>query len=282
MKTAAIILAGGKSTRFAEDKLIYLYNNKPIISYPINESKKITDNIFVVTNEKEFEKLKNIIDVEFIFDDPSLKCNGSSRGIASAIKNVDADYYLIMPGDIPWINSIALKNLLEYAKRTQYLVSPIVYTGIVSPLFLAFPKIYKNDILKICDEYSVLASRPSNFVRGNKSLLIGSYYLTYNPRAFYDVDTKLDFNSHTKGLPRKIILLDSYKYFIDSIENLKIGKIDEAFKGFINESKIYRINKLNSLELSCLIDAFLINNDEKIQKRINLLRKRLGRNPKEY
>ncbi|WP_048816671.1 molybdenum cofactor guanylyltransferase [Caldisphaera lagunensis] len=282
MEIAAIILAGGKSTRFAEDKLIYLYNNKPIISYPINESEKITDNVFVVTNDKEYEKLRKVINVEFIFDDPSFKCEGSSRGIASAIKAIDANYYLIMPGDIPWIHYIALKNLLEYAKRTQYLVSPIIYSGIVSPLFLAFPKSYKDNISRICDEYSVLASRPSNFIRGNKSLLIGSYHLTDNPRVFYDVDTKLDLTTHTRGLPRKIVYLESYKYFIDGIENLKNGENDEAFKDFINESKIYKINKLNSLELSCLIDAFLINKDEKIQKRINVLRKKLGRRPKEY
>ncbi|MGC8573414.1 MAG: hypothetical protein C0171_05530 [Caldisphaera sp.] len=281
MEIAAIILAGGKSTRFAEDKLIYLYNNKPIISYPISESKKITENIFIVTNELEYEKIKDLDNVKFIFDDQSLNCKGSARGIATALEKIESNYYLIMPGDIPWINSIALNNLIEYSMRTELLVSPIIYTGIVSPLFMSVPKKYSKKIIELCNDYSILASRPSNFIRGNESLLIGSYHLINNPKVFYDVDTKHDLNLNSKGLPRKIIHLKSYENFIEAIKNFKNGNINEAFKNFITESKIYKKNKLYSLELSTLIDAFIINKSELIQKRINWLRKKIGRNPKE-
>lgn len=281
LNLAAVILAGGKSTRFNEDKLTYIYNNKPIISYPIKESKKITESIFIITNEFEYEKIKGLNYVKFIFDDESLNCKGSARGIATAVGKIESEYYLIMPGDIPWINSIALNNLIEYSMRSKLLVSPIIYSGIVSPLFMALPRNYANKIIDICNNYSVIASRPSNFIRGNESLLIGSYHLTNDPKVFYDVDTKHDLNITTKGLPRKIIHLKSYNNFIEGIKNFKDKNNIQAFENFIEESKMYRKNKLYSLELSTLIDAFIINKSEAIQKRINWLRKKTGRSQKE-
>ncbi len=187
---------------------------------------------------------------------------------------------MIIPGDIPWINNKALENLVKYSTKFQTLVSPIIHRGIVSPLFTVIPKKNVSRILTICNKYSILASRPSNFIRGTESLLIGLRYITNDSRTFQDVDKKSDLNPHKNTLSRKIVHLKTYNYFIKAIDNFKKGLIKEAFNDFINESKVYRHNRLYSLELSSLIDACIIQRDKPIQKRINWLRVKIGRDSK--
>ncbi len=60
MEIAVIILAGGKSARFSKDKLTYLYKNNPMIIYPIREAQKLTKDVYIITNENEYNNLKKL------------------------------------------------------------------------------------------------------------------------------------------------------------------------------------------------------------------------------
>ncbi|MDP8002821.1 MAG: molybdenum cofactor guanylyltransferase [Caldisphaera sp.] len=286
MDVAIIILAGGKSERFREDKLTYKLNGIPLILYPINTCKKLSNNIFISTNDPEYSKIKKlgINEIDYIFDDRNFRCKGSANGIASSLKKIDYDYYIIVPGDAPWIDKLALNNLLNFSIRNNKIVSPLISPGIASPHFLAIPKSYKSSIMDICNSYSSLISRPSNFLRGNNTLLVGSYYLTDNKKAFHDIDTKLDIlNYNLKGFMRRIIEINTYINFREGVKSFEEKNISKSYNNFFIEANFYKKHKIYNLELAALLDSIVVYNKEKlsIKKRIEWLRNKIGREPKE-
>ena len=62
MKVITIILAAGQSTRFNQCKIVYLLNQKPVISYSLEtfSTLKEIDQIIVVANQKNIKVLKKI------------------------------------------------------------------------------------------------------------------------------------------------------------------------------------------------------------------------------
>ena len=287
MEASVLILAGGRSKRFGEDKLIFRLNGKPLISYPVSEAKKVSNNVYIITSDDELRRIKSVVDgIEFLVDDLSLRCEGPARGIVTGLKDIDSDYYIVIPGDSPWINEVALNNLLNFSIRNGEIVAPLIAPGIVSPLFMTIPKKSKGFIIDICNSLSAFASRPSNFLRGCKTFIVGTYYLTDKYSTFCDIDRKIDlYNTIRKGLTRRFVTLDAYKFFIEAVKAYKQGLLDRAYSYLVSESKFYRRNRIYSLELSALTDMLLVSKKEeraRIESRIRELRKFTGRMPKEY
>ncbi|MCE4623673.1 MAG: nucleotidyltransferase family protein [Caldisphaeraceae archaeon] len=283
MEIAIVIMGGGRSNRFGDDKLSYMLDGKPLISRVIDESRKVSDNVYISTTDYEFERLEQIIkekEVGVIFDDPSLGCEGPLRGIATSIGKIEAEYYLFLPGDVPWIREESLNLLIKYSVLNKILVSPITRSGFVSQLFLVIPSSLRMKVLNICRKYSVLSSRVSNLIRGNDALLVGSFYLTKNPNVFFDVDMKQDLLLKLgRKRIKRIIRTKSSSHFLHGIEMYKKGKRMEAYASFLKEAKYYRSIRIYNLELHCLKDVAKIGLErgrEGLEHRIKWLKERLG------
>ena len=106
MKNAAVILAGGFSKRFGEDKCLIKLVGKPLIQHVIDRVSAVVDEKVVVVGsntkrEKFVELLRSKANV--VVD----RYDGQSPlvGALTGFESVSADYSLLLPCDTPFVSS---------------------------------------------------------------------------------------------------------------------------------------------------------------------------------
>ena len=105
------ILAGGESKRFGENKLLYPFEGKPLISWTIERAGRVFENLFLVVKETE----------PFKFLEPKVKVvkdllpqRASIVGLYSALKLSPEEKLCVLAGDFPFVKEEILKALLEH------------------------------------------------------------------------------------------------------------------------------------------------------------------------
>ena len=114
MDRSAIVLAGGFSSRFGQDKGVLELANKPLIKHVIDAVSPLVDETIVVTNSKErAEKYAKVIaaDVQFVIDvcDSTGPLIGALTGFGSA----HGEYSLLLPFDTPFVSREVVSLLFE-------------------------------------------------------------------------------------------------------------------------------------------------------------------------
>jgi bifunctional UDP-N-acetylglucosamine pyrophosphorylase/glucosamine-1-phosphate N-acetyltransferase len=124
---ACIILAGGKSKRMKskKSKVLHKLCGKPIISYPIKACKSlIPDELYIVIGQNS-EDIKNVINdsnIVFVYQNEPLGTGHAVMQVIPYLKNKDMDV-LIMPADAPLIRIETIKELYNFHKENDALVS---------------------------------------------------------------------------------------------------------------------------------------------------------------
>ena len=116
MEKSAIILTNDSSKKFEEDKGLLKLNNKPLLDYILRAIEGIVEEIIIVTNSKEQEKLyaKTLPpNVKFVCD------TDESRGFLGAaltgFEAAEGKYSLLLPFDSPFVSPDVLTLLLDCA-----------------------------------------------------------------------------------------------------------------------------------------------------------------------
>lgn len=105
---SAFIIAGGKSERFGQDKTLYEYRGKPLISRVYDAIEPVFENISVVANDSEklaFLGLNVYPDII-----PGL---GPIGGIHTALKLSSTDRIFVFAADMPYLNSDFIRYMTE-------------------------------------------------------------------------------------------------------------------------------------------------------------------------
>lgn len=107
MELGAIILSGGKSSRFGSDKGLASLNGKPLIDYSISLCRHFTKDILLSSNNQEYAKfgLAVVPDV--------YKNAGPMAGIFSSLQKSKHDINLILACDSPFVNQSIIESLLQ-------------------------------------------------------------------------------------------------------------------------------------------------------------------------
>ena len=117
MKISVIILSGGLSNRFGEDKGLYKFKNKSLVQYSIDIAKEFTDDIIIMSANKEYEK----------FGYPVFKDiypnRGPMGGIHTGLKQSKHQINLVLSCDTPFVNAKLIKHLLDEYKEEDVLIS---------------------------------------------------------------------------------------------------------------------------------------------------------------
>ena len=115
-KIKKIVLAAGESKRFGDkNKLSEMINNKPIINHVLDTLFEIFDPselIVIVGHEQNI--IKNLIfnkDIKILENKDYRKGIGTSIALGINNLNTDIDGVMIIPADMPYINSKDLINL---------------------------------------------------------------------------------------------------------------------------------------------------------------------------
>ena len=114
MDRSAIVLAGGVSSRFGQDKGILEIANKPLIKYVIDAVSPVVDETIVVTNSQdritEYAKVV-ATDVRFAID--SCESKGPLIGALTGFGSAHGKYALLLPFDTPFVSREVVSLLFE-------------------------------------------------------------------------------------------------------------------------------------------------------------------------
>lgn len=108
-----IVLAGGYSSRFKQNKMCVDYHGKALILYAIESMHKFCENIIVVTgyyHDEIYECLKDIDYVKIIYNDNFSE--GMFSSVKAGVNHVNHDFFII-PGDYPFVGFEVYKKLSD-------------------------------------------------------------------------------------------------------------------------------------------------------------------------
>ena len=184
-KIKKILLAAGESKRFGDkNKLLAVINGKPIINYILDTLFEIYDpSELIVIVGHEHKIIKNLIFNKNIkiLENINYK-KGIGTSIALGINNLDVeiDGVMIIPADMPYINSKDLINLENKFMELNCVkvVMPEHNNKIGNPVIL--PRNYFNTLKSLKDDF------------GARSLIRKKDIITLNTEfgTIFDIDTK--------------------------------------------------------------------------------------------
>lgn len=134
MEKSAIILAGGFSRRFGQDKGLVHLANKPLIEYVLGAIGEVVDEkILIVSSKTQAESYTKVLDSKVkVFVDES-NVQSPLVGALKGFKEVRNEYALLLPSDTPLISKDILLLLLELCPDRNAVI-PRWPNGYIEPL----------------------------------------------------------------------------------------------------------------------------------------------------
>lgn len=116
MRTVGVILTGGRSTRFGEDKSLYQIDGKPMYQHVVdllNES-GVIDDIVISTNVDLKHKFDNF---EVIVDDQSFVDVGPLGGLYAVVSQYNDARFILVSCDTPYVPSSWIQKLVSTSDK---------------------------------------------------------------------------------------------------------------------------------------------------------------------
>ncbi len=133
-RMAAIIMAGGQSSRMGKDKSLLPVNGKPMIQHIYDQVKPFFQEIMISSNEPE--KL-DFLNCKVIPD--QIPGQGPLMGILSALEVSSFDLNFIAACDIPFVDMDFVNRMIACAEEYDAVV-PVSEPGRYEPLFAVYRK----------------------------------------------------------------------------------------------------------------------------------------------
>jgi len=114
LQKTGIVLAGGFSSRFGQDKGLLHLAEKPLIRYVLNSMEKVVDEkIIVLSSKPQAEKYAKIIgpDCKILVD--STELHGPLAGAFTGFREASGEYSLLLPCDTPFVSTDIISLLME-------------------------------------------------------------------------------------------------------------------------------------------------------------------------
>jgi molybdopterin-guanine dinucleotide biosynthesis protein A len=141
VKNSAIILAGGSSSRFGQDKVLIRLGGRALIHYVIEAVEDVVDEVILVVNNLEKRKRLNQdlnLDIKIVIDE--LDSNSSLVGALTGFRNAKGEYSLLMPCDTPFISKLIISLLFNSCVGVNAVI-PKWPNGFIEPL----QAVYRTD-----------------------------------------------------------------------------------------------------------------------------------------
>jgi molybdopterin-guanine dinucleotide biosynthesis protein A len=135
---SAIVLAGGFSSRFGQDKGVLELADKPLIKHIIDAVSPVVNETIIVTNSQEritkYAKVM-VADVQFVVD----VCESRSPliGALTGFGSAHGKYSLLLPFDTPFVSREVVSLLFELC-RNKAAVIPRWSNGYIEPLHAVY------------------------------------------------------------------------------------------------------------------------------------------------
>lgn len=131
---SAVILAGGFSSRFGQDKGLIELAGKPLVRYVLDAIKNIVDEkLVIVSSEDQAKKYSEIFDSSLkIFVDKN-KVQTPLVGALTGFREAKGQYTLLLPCDTPFMSKEILSLLFEICIGKNAVI-PRWPNGYIEPL----------------------------------------------------------------------------------------------------------------------------------------------------
>lgn len=161
-----IILAAGTSSRFInsseikESKQLYPINSIPVINYSIEIMRNILDEIIIVTNSNNYNKIKDIAEafdcnINVVINDVNCRTRSINAGL-EYIKNTKK--YMPMCANViihdsarPFVKENHIKTLIESSSKylySQYCLKLV--NGLCKKDYIGYNIVNRDDYIEIC------------------------------------------------------------------------------------------------------------------------------------
>ena len=191
---SAIVLAGGFSSRFGQDKGVLELANKPLIKHVIDAANPIVDEVIVVTNSQErITKYAKMVaaDVRFVAD--SCESNGPLIGALTGFESAHGKYALLLPFDVPFVSGEVVSLLFELCLNKAAAI-PRWPNGQIEPLHAVYQtKVALDAAQSAVDEGKLNMRAMIEKMRGVRyvsTLVI--HQLDPDFRTFFNINTPMD------------------------------------------------------------------------------------------
>lgn len=129
MRTVGIVLAGGVSSRYGSPKAFAKWNGFYFYELAMNALGAYCDEVVIVTRPELTRKFDRSLRV--VTDLAEVAGEGPLAGILSGMDAVEADRYIVLPCDMPFMTSEVIARLVE---RHDSAVTAVVLEGKMHPL----------------------------------------------------------------------------------------------------------------------------------------------------
>lgn len=138
MERSAIVLAGGFSSRFGQDKGVLELADKPLIRHITDAIDPLVDEVVVVTNSRE-RVLKYsqvmVADVKFFVD--VYEARSPLIGALTGFGSAHGKYSLLLPFDTPFVSEEVVSLLFEMCQGKAAVI-PRWPNGYIEPLHAVY------------------------------------------------------------------------------------------------------------------------------------------------
>jgi molybdopterin-guanine dinucleotide biosynthesis protein A len=131
---SAIILAGGLSTRFGQDKGLLLLANKPLIKHVMNAiGNLVNEKLVVVSSEAQAANYVKAtgLNAKILIDKQKVRC--PLVGVLTGFEEAHGEYSILVPCDTPFVSREILSLLLELCPNKTAVI-PRWPNGYIEPM----------------------------------------------------------------------------------------------------------------------------------------------------
>lgn len=193
VKIVGVIVAGGQSRRFGSDKAFSLYKGKLFFQHSLQAVSSFADEVIIVTSRTLFPRFNTMANVKVVEDMEEFKGCGPLAGIYTAMNEYQAEWYAVLPVDVPLVTSSLVDCLVSKIDGTYDAIVPVI-GGKLQPLLA----LYRNSVReRIYDQLVREEYKMGTILKGLSVL-----YLTEEEigerEAFHNINTKQDYDTHIK------------------------------------------------------------------------------------
>ncbi len=138
MDKSAIVLAGGSSSRFGQDKGILELAGKPLIRHVVDAVRRFTDEVIVVTSSQErIATYARLVPADVRFAVDVCGANGPLVGALTGFSAACGDYALLVGFDMPFVSGDVASLLFDLCTGKAAVV-PRWPDGQIEPLYSVY------------------------------------------------------------------------------------------------------------------------------------------------
>lgn len=117
MRIAGVILAGGQSSRYGKPKMFEPYKGLPFYQHSVNALKQSGISfVYIVTNDQLAPHFNEDSAQILVEKHPH---NGPLHALEFALESTEADWYVVLAADIPFVTSELVHSLMDYTSESS-------------------------------------------------------------------------------------------------------------------------------------------------------------------